>query len=333
MPPVTPTAAPAAPAAGATGTVKPPTPPQPGAGAPKTPPAAPAAPGTPKAPENGKPGAPATPPGDPLKAAADAAVKRYKLQVEGQEIEVDEKELISRAQKASGAEKKFEEAAKARRMMETLLAKLKDPEGWWQVLAHPMIGHDPHKLAEELVWRKLQEEKLTPEEKQIRQAQEILKRDEQRKKMEEQRKAQQRMAEMQKEAGAKLSESIKGTLETAGLPKSAWTVRMMAYFMHKGWTQYNVRLQPADVVGMVKKQYQAMIGDFLGSYEGDIFEVLGEPVVEKIRTGLAGRPRNPENPLNPGDQPPPSNRPPQERKGVSMDEWRERNERIKQGLE
>lgn len=282
----------------------------------------------------GKPDAPGANPegGDPIKSAADAAVRRYKLQIEGQEVEVDEKELIARAQKSSGAEKKFEEAAKVRRMMETLIAKLKDPDRWHEVLKHPMIGHDPIKLAEELVWRQLQEEKLTPEQKTVREAQEILKRDEQRKKMEEQTKAQQRMAELQKEAEGKLTTSIKEALETSGLPKSAWTVRMMAYFMHKGWKQYNVRLNPSEVVPMVKKQYQAMIGDFLGSYDGDIFEVLGEPVVEKIRTGLPNRLRNPEVPVSMGDQPPPSGRI-QRKPDISMQEWRERNERIKQGLE
>lgn len=319
-----------------------PAPVAPPAGAPKAPtgdttstkPAAGAPPVTgnpgkaPVPPNPGKPGEGA----DPLKSAADAATRRYKLQVEGKEEEVDEKELIARAQKATGAEKRFEEAARVRRMMETLVAKLKDPDRWHEVLSHPMIGHNPQKLAEELVWRQLQEEKLSPEQKQVREAQEILKRDEQRKKMEEQTKAQQRMAELQKEAEGKLSTSIKEALETSGLPKSAWTVRMMAYFMHKGWKQYNVRLNPTDVVPMVKKQYQAMIGDFLGGYEGDIFEVLGEPVVEKIRNGLPGRLRNPEVPVPAGEQPPSSGRGPA-KPAVSMDEWRARNERIKQGLE
>lgn len=305
---------------------------KPGAGAP---PAAPGAvkPQTP--PPNAKSGATDAKPGegaDPLKTAADAATRRYKLQVEGQEVEVDEKELIARAQKATGAEKRFEEAARTRRMMETFIAKLKDPDRWHEVLKHPMIGHDPMKLAEELVWRAMQEEKLTPEQRQVRDAQEILKRDEQRKKMEEQAKAQQRMAELQKDAETKISTSIKEALETSGLPKSAWTVRMMAYFMHKGWKQYNVRLNPSEVVPMVKKQYQAMIGDFLGSYDGDIFEVLGEPVVEKIRTGLPGRLRNPEVPVPPGEQPPSSGRAPK-KQGISMQEWHERNERIKAGLE
>ncbi len=332
MPPQT-SAAPAAPPAGApksptgdTTSHKP---------APLAPPAAPGVVKPTIPPEIAKSGATDGKPeesADPLKVAADAAVRRYKLQVDGKEVEVDEQELISRAQKATGAEKKFEEAARVRRMMETFIAKLKDPDRWHEVLRHPMIGHDPMKLAEELVWRQLQEEKLTPEQKQVREAQEILKRDEQRKKLEEQSKAQQRMAELQKEAEGKLTTSIKEALETSGLPKSAWTVRMMAYFMHKGWKQYNVRLNPADVVPMVKKQYQAMIGDFLGSYEGDIFDVLGEPVVEKIRTGLPNRLRNPEVPVPPGDQPPASGRSAR-KPGISMQEWQERNERIKAGLE
>jgi hypothetical protein len=326
----TPAAAPASPPAPAAA-------PKPAAGTPPAPPA-PGKPGTPV--DTGKAGAPVqapAPTGDPLKdAAAKAEAKyrtadgRFRLQ-DGERVEeVDEQELVRRAQKAWAAERRFQEAHKTRQQVEYLIKTLKDPQHLWTALQH--LGHDPKKVAEQYLLQQIEEDLLTPEQRKVRDAERIIQEREVEKQQREQQEKQQRHSQLMSQYSEEYSQQIVGTLEKSGLPKSPETVKKMAEYMLIG-LERGVRLAPEDVVPMVRNYFMRQISELLGQTEGDtLLSLLGEPVQKKFQEAMLRRLKPAGEPVPPGEQPPPnpenaeSNKP-----KLSMEDWRRRNEAIKSG--
>ena len=87
----------------------------------------------------------------------------YRVKIDGQEMEVDESELLAGYQRAKAANKRFEEAAKQRKQAEHFLKLLRtDPV---KVLQHPEVGHDVRQLAEDYLAEIIKKEKMSPEER------------------------------------------------------------------------------------------------------------------------------------------------------------------------
>lgn len=329
-----PTPAPSStPAAGGNAPAAPAAAPKPGAGATAPAPATgkPAAPAAP-----GKTGAPA-PSGDPLKdAAAKAEAKyrtadgRFRLQ-DGERVEeVDEAELVKRAQKAWAAERRFQEAHRTRQQVEYLLKTLKDPRQLWQALKH--LGHDPRQVAETYLLEQIEEENLTPEQKKVRDAERIIQEREQEKQQSEQRQKQERHTKLMSQYSEEYSGQIVKALETSGLPKSPETVKKMAEYMLIG-LERGVRLAPEEVVPMVRNYFMRQISELLGQTEGDtLLQFLGDGVQQKFQAAMLARVRPSGQPVGANEQPPPNPENGEENKPrLSMDEWRRRNEAIKAG--
>lgn len=134
------------------------------------------------------------------KSAVPSPVKR-KIKVDKEEFEVTDEELVRGYQTTASATKKAQEVAKLRKEVESDRAQLQslidgiknDPETLWNIAKQ--LGHDPEKLAEERVWKKIQYEKMSPE------GQQALK--------EKQRAdlAEQRIKEIEDENNAKMSQA------------------------------------------------------------------------------------------------------------------------------
>jgi hypothetical protein len=311
--------------------------PKPGAGSAAPAPAAgkstaPAAPGKTGAPA----GAPA-PTGDPLKdAAAKAEAKyrtadgRFRLQ-DGERVEeVDEAELVKRAQKAWAAERRFQEAHRTRQQVEYLLKTLKDPRQLWQALKH--LGHEPRQVAEQYLLEQIEEESLTPEQKKVRDAERIIQERETEKQQAEQRQKQERHTKLMGQYSEEYSGQIVKALETSGLPKSPETVKKMAEYMLIG-LERGVRLAPEEVVPMVRNYFMRQINELLGQTEGDtLLQLLGDGVQQKFQAAMLARVRPSGQPVGANDQPPPNpDNADHDKPRLSMDEWRRRNEAIKAG--
>jgi hypothetical protein len=311
--------APTAPNATPTGTAPAPQAPQP-----TQPPQAPApgqaAPVAPSAPITGK---------EAQAAASDAAIKRYKLQYEGgQEEEVDEPTLIERAKKARTADQREAEARRVRGQVDELIRRARDPRDVWNVLQ--ALGHDPRKAAEEFLIERLKEEQLTPEQRQVRQAQDIIKREEERKQEEQTQAQRQREQELSSRYSQEYSNQIISALQRNNLPKSEFTVKQMAYYMHQG-LQRGVNLTAEDVAPLVKNYFTKQITDLLGATDSDmLLSLLGEDVAGKLRTADLKRLQNPKPAVPASEQPRPGpGAPGQAKRVLSMDEWRAQNERLK----
>lgn len=90
--------------------------------------------------------------------------KRHKVKIDGEELEVDEEELLSGYQRAQASQKRFEQAAKQMKDIEDLLIRGKqDPA---TILT--ALGIDPLEFIEGFVQRQLEEESLTDEQRELR---------------------------------------------------------------------------------------------------------------------------------------------------------------------
>lgn len=96
-------------------------------------------------------------------SVAEKEFKKWKLNVYGKEEEVDEPELIRRAQKASAADQRFQKAAEIEKSYLGMVDEFKaNPAKIFEVM-----GIDGHEWAEQLLIKKLKYETATPDQKRM----------------------------------------------------------------------------------------------------------------------------------------------------------------------
>ena len=155
-----------------------------------------------------------------------AEIRKHKIKVDGKEEELDESEILRLASLGKGSQKRFSEAAAQRKETEEFVHLLKtNPRA---ILSDPRIGVDVKKFAEEILWEHLQDQSLTPEQKNQRKIEAELKRY---KDQEESTKKEsdQKQAEIeQKQHEAAYEKKIMTALDSGNLPKNQFTVKRMA---------------------------------------------------------------------------------------------------------
>jgi hypothetical protein len=120
--------------------------------------------------------------------------KPYKIKVNGREMDVSLEELKVMAQRATGAQKKFDEAARIRTQSETLIKLLR--ENPLKILQNPNLGIDFKKIATDYLFQEIQEQV--------------------------------------KFYNEKFDREISAALQTANLPKTPNTIKRVAYYLSEG---------------------------------------------------------------------------------------------------
>ena len=214
-------------------------------------------------------------------AAEKAVAALKKLKVKGKEIEVDDAQYHSYAQKGAAATQTWEEAAKMRKDAENFVHLLKtDP---LKILKDPNLGLDFRKIAEDYLWEQLQDEQMSPEQKAQRDQQREL---EKYRKAEQDRRAKEdgdRQKELHSKYAQDYDKRISAALATSGLPKTTGTVRRMVEYMSHD-VKLGLSRDPSDYVDMVREDYMRDIQELFGSTDGDtMLKFLGEEGSKKIR--------------------------------------------------
>lgn len=212
--------------------------------------------------------------------------RRLKLKIRGEERELDLSNdddialLQEMAQKGEGADSKFQEAATMRKQMEKLADLLqKNP-----MEALKRIGHDPEELAQKYVERRLEEMKLSPEQKRIKELEERLAKEEEAKKELEQKKQEQEKARLEEQYARKIDEDITSALEKSKLPRSAYVVdrivNTMAAAIENGYEDVSV----ADVVPYVEEKMVKELQEMYDAMPEEVIEqLLGKNTMERMR--------------------------------------------------
>jgi hypothetical protein len=168
--------------------------------------------------------------------------------------------MIAAEMKSREADKRMQLAAKLKKDLDMtnaqvgqLIAALRqDP---WKVLSNPALGHDVRKLAEEYVWQMIQEQRMTPEQREAMQAkmelQELKAQQEKAKKDQEQREMDALIAQRRQYWEKSISEAI----DEAKLPKTSYTVRRFADYIRAAARSR----QPADMPAIAAQIRQELV--------------------------------------------------------------------------
>ncbi len=224
------------------------------------------------------------------KKKVEAAAKRaYKLKVGGKDVEVDEAELLKRAQMGYSADQKWQEAANMRKQMEGFVQLLqRDPEK-----ALEQMGYDVDKLAEERIQRRIAEMQKSPEqlerEKLQRELQEMKDRD----KAREEEYRTKETQRIQDQYAIELENDISSALDnnSYGFPKTPYVVKRIADTMilaiQQGMATNNSKLKnitAKDVLPIVEAEIKQELHDMYLSSPDDVFESLvGKDRLNKYR--------------------------------------------------
>lgn len=219
--------------------------------------------------------------------AADAAkqakenLKRYKLKIDGQEREVDEKELLRGYSHQQAANKRFQEGQKLRQQAEQFVEMMKDPEKFFEVAQR--LGHDPRKLSEMYLGKQLEEEFMDPKEKEIRDYKAKLQRyEEQERQKEEEQLTRQQEALKAKYAQEYSNQFIQALKET-GLPATKPMVAEMAKYISRS-AKIGVEMSAKEAANLVLEDIRNSQKNLFSEADGEtLIKLLGEDLANKIR--------------------------------------------------
>lgn len=256
----------------------------------------------------GIPGAKAPIPAKPDATQTAAEIK--KLFVKGKEY--DEEDLARRIEKGDGADRKFQEAAAARKDVEKVLHQLKTNPG--KVLLNKALGHNPAAVIRELVkeaaeagmdltdlkktlsevmYEWIEEENLDPKDRELRQLRKEMEKRNAADKAAEEEQQRAQLQELTQKAYKTLDADITSALKDSGLPKSTFTVKRMAYYLDQAFklkqeaASQGVNMRDpraSELIQFVRRDYENMFRDLYQNSDAEtLIKLVGEGNVDKIR--------------------------------------------------
>lgn len=245
--------------------------------APSSAPAAPAATNTPAQAQPPKAAAPAAP--------AKPELFEYKINGKVQKLTAAQRDQYVSLGFAS--DERFKEGANMRKQAEAVIGKLKDPKNVMQALQDPALGLTKEQIRESFEEWYTQEfieaEKLTPEQKELRDAKAKLKKYDEDEKGREAEKQKAHEESLTAQARQEIQGQIIEALESSGLPRTNFTIRRLAYWIQRN--NANGFNAPTEVlVGQVRNEFNGSIRDHVDAADGEtLIQLLGDSVIQKVR--------------------------------------------------
>lgn len=267
---------------------------------------------------------------DAIKSAANQVKQKFEFVVDGKVVtkEYTPAQVKQMLQKAEGADRRFQDASRIDQMNKEILWLAKNaPE---KLLSHPAVGLDPYKWAENLLYEKIKLEQMDPKERELMETQQKLKAIEEQKQAIERQYQNERLQKAVQYARENNQREISTALKNSGMPVNNYTMKRTAHYMLEAMDM-NVKVTPEEVLPLVQEDYkneqQAL---FSSADEETLASILGEENLKKIRKYEMARLKVKEQPK--GERKNTSLRSPKPgEKKMTMDEFREHNEKIKRG--
>lgn len=235
---------------------------------------------------------------NPIKEAAEQAieaVKKYKVKVDGAEVEVDETELLRGYTHAKAANKAFQEGSRARKQAEEFINMMKDPAKFFEVAAK--MGHDPRSLAEKHLAEQLKRELMDPRERELMEAKQKLSAYEEAKQRHEAELRRQYHEQAKAKFAKEYNDKFVAALKESGLPPSKPMVAEMAKYISQT-AKIGLEITPAEAAQMVLDDVRRAQLRLIGDADGEtLLKLLGDDVANKIRQVDVSRLKNPQQVL------------------------------------
>lgn len=253
--------------------------------------------------------------------------KMYKVKVNGNDAEVDEQELITAYQVRKASDERFREGNLRKKQAEEFVNLLRTNP--MKVLNNPSLGLDMRKLAEDYLIQQMEEESMTPEQRELKEAKSKLQQFEEEKKRIETEREAAVAQELRQRHTENYTKDITSALETSGLPRTEHTVKRMAYYMHQALLK-GYDLSAADVADLVKQDYINEQKALFGGLDGEmLLKLLGDDVANKIRKHDVSKIKNIEKQLSRPNQPAQEGATKTPSKKISKEEWKKRMDELK----
>lgn len=223
---------------------------------------------------------------------------KEKIKVDGVEEEWSAEDLKKYAQIGRAKDKRFEESAKAKKEAESLKDRYKSAP--WEVMRE--LGLDPREMSEKYLLAQLEEEQLSPSQKEERALKKRLKDYEDKElSAKEAREAESHAQEVQKHA-VQLDQEISAALQTSAIPKSPAAIRRVAKVMFDA-LEAGEDISTAEAISMVEEEYEsdikelfALMGDPSKFLPPDLAKKLMGQHLEKVKGAPQSRPASPAAP-------------------------------------
>lgn len=224
--------------------------------------------------------------GEKLTKKEEKKLEKFKLKVYGkevdEEIDLSDKEgLTKRFQKAAAADQSLKEAAEIRKAALQFIDELKkNPK---RVLQDSNIGLDPKKLAEEWLAEEIKEMEKSPEQKAKEQQLKEIEEYKAKVKEYEEKAALAEREKMEKHHEVELTTQISAALDVGGVPKNPKTIARIADYLMYG-LKNGANLTAQDVVPLVKRDIDNELKDIMSSLSDDkLEEFLGKDIIGRLR--------------------------------------------------
>ena len=267
---------------------------------------------------------------DALKGAADQALQKFEFIVDGKTVteEYTPAQVKQLLQKAKGADKRFQSAAKLERMNQELLWLAKNDPA--KLLSHGAVGIDPYKWAEQLLYDKIKLEQMDPKDRELMETQNKLKASEERSQESQRQQQAEQVQRAVNYARENNQREIGSALKENGMPVNNYTLRRTAHYMLEAMNM-NVKVTAAEVLPLVVEDYKAEQSALFDQSDPEaLASLLGESNLKKLRgyelkrikvkpKANGDRKNNSLRDVTPGP------------KKMSMDDFRAYNEKQKRG--
>lgn len=274
----------------------------------------------------GAPGAVGDQKGSAVSEAAKEAIRKHKLKVDGQEVEVDDEELKRGYGLQKVATKRMQEGLAAKRQAEEFVKMLRDPEQLDTLLEK--LGHKPRELYEQKLAAKLKYEMMDPKER------EFLETKRERDALAAEKKA--LMEAKEKEQIDKLKEhftqkyntEIVEALKDTPIPQNKNSVARMAEYIAKA-AKAKIPMSAKEAAILVQQDLEEVqTRIYKDATPEQLIKLLGEEGLQKLRAYDTAKLRSPEaNLVTPPDQGDVQPRKRNSSGRMSPKEWREFNRR------
>lgn len=232
------------------------------------------------------------------KKAEAAAKKAYKLKVGGKDVDVDEAELLKRAQMGYSADQKWQEAAQMRKQMDAFIHLMQtDP-----ARALAQMGHDVDKLAEDRIRAKIEEMQKSPEQLEREKAQRELAELKAEREKEKNEAQEREKTRVQEQFAIEIENDISSALDNNeyGFPKTPYVVKRIADTMITFLSQAMdpkseltaaqrdrlKKITAKDVLPIVRDELQAEQRELYALSPDEVFEqMIGKDRLNKYRRG------------------------------------------------
>lgn len=221
--------------------------------------------------------------GSPVNPPIPEAEQRHKIKINNQERELSTTELKALASKAGGAEEKFQKASQLEKKASAILESVKGKQLTQTLLKEGYSKQDIRSMLEAELTPFIEEELMSPEQREKKELSERLKR------FEEQDQAAKNAELTAKEQAqlnaemARLNDEFLGALEKVNLPRNPFLGKMVAQMM-LGAEKNGYSMSAHEAAQLVNESFQKDVGHMFSNMDiNKIKQFLGKDTLSKLR--------------------------------------------------